>query len=389
MVVHPPPRRARVATAVVFAVHAAVFAAWTPHIPAVKDRLALGDGTLGLTLLGAPVGSVGAMLLVGGWVARWGSRRVVLVAFLAYGAASPLLGLAWAPWALFAGLALWGGFQGALDVAMNSQGIAVEAGYGRPILSGFHAWWSFGAFVGVGLGALAIATGLDLATQMFVAAGVVLLLALPLTRAMLGDDHAVDGHRLGLPWRDRRVLLLGAIMFAGLLCEGAVGDWAALYLRDTVGVPAERAGWGYAVFAALMLLGRAMGDRWVARFGAARVVGCLAGFGAVGLAVALVVGEFWVALVGFGAFGLGLACIVPVGFSAAAAQSDAHAAQAIAGVATAGWAGFLLGPPLIGLVADASSQSRALAVLPVLCLCVVLGARSLGQGRPGPDHRPR
>ncbi|WP_143532117.1 MFS transporter [Saccharothrix sp. ALI-22-I] len=381
--VHPPPRRARVATAIVFAVHAAVFAAWTPHIPAVKDRLELNDGTLGLTLLGAPVGSVIAMLLVGGWVARWGSRRVVLAMFVAYGVASPLLGLAWEPWALFVGLALWGGFQGALDVAMNSQGIAVEAGYGRPILSSFHAWWSFGGFLGVGLGAVAIAVGLDLTTQMFVVTGLVLLLALPLTRAMLGDDHAVDEHKLGLPWRDKRVLLLGAIMFAGLLCEGAVGDWAALYLRETVGVTAERAGWGYAVFAALMFLGRVMGDRWVVRFGAARVVGGLAAVGALGMAVALVVGEFWMALVGFGAFGLGLACIVPVAFTAAAAQSDAHAAQAIAGVATAGWAGFLLGPPLIGLLSHVSSQSWALAILPVLCLGVVLGARSLG-GRPHP-----
>lgn len=374
-------RRARVATAIVFAVHAAVFAAWTPHIPAVKDRLELNDGTLGLTLLGAPVGSVAAMLLVGGWVARWGSRRVVLGTFVGYGLASPLLGLAWEPWALFAGLALWGGFQGALDVAMNSQGIAVERGYGRPILSSFHAWWSFGGFVGVGLGAVAITAGLDLTTQMVVVTGLVVLLAWPLTRAMLGDDHSVDEHRLGLPWRDRRVLLLGAIMFAGLLCEGAVGDWAALYLRETVGVPAERAAWGYAVFAALMFVGRVMGDRWVVRFGAARVVGGLAAVGAVGLAVALVVGEFWLALVGFGAFGLGLASIVPVAFSAAAAQSDAHAAQAIAGVATAGWAGFLLGPALIGLLAHASSQSWALAVLPVLCLGVVLGSRSLG-GRP-------
>lgn len=378
---HGVPRRARVATAIVFAVHAAVFAAWTPHIPAVKDRLELNDGTLGLTLLGAPVGSVVAMLLVGRWVARWGSRRVVLAMFLGYGVASPLLGLAWEPWALFAGLAVWGGFQGALDVAMNSQGIAVEAGYGRPILAGFHAWWSFGGFVGVGLGALAIAVGLDLTAQMVVVTGVVLLIAVPLTRAMLGDDHAVDEHRLGLPWRDRRVLLLGGVMFAGLLCEGAVGDWAALYLRDTVGVSAERAGWGYAVFAAMMFVGRVMGDRWVVRFGAARVVGGLAAVGAVGLAVALAVGGFWLALGGFGVFGLGLACIVPVAFSAAAAQSEAHAAQAIAGVATAGWAGFLLGPPLIGLVAHASSQGWALAILPVLCLGVVLGARSLGGGR--------
>ncbi|MBB5956761.1 MFS family permease [Saccharothrix tamanrassetensis] len=372
-----PPRKARVATAIVFAVHASVFGAWTPHIPAVKEHLGLNDGTLGLTLLGAPVGSVVAMLLAGNAVARWGSRRVVLLMLLGYGLVSPALGLAWSAGALFAALALWGAFQGALDVAMNSQGIAVEQGYRRPILSGFHAWWSFGGFVGVGLGALLIGSGVDLTTQMLVSTGVVFLAAWPLTRAMLGDDHAVDDHRLGLPWRDKHVLVLGAIMFAGLLCEGAVGDWAALYLKETVGVTAESAGWGYAVFAVLMFVGRVMGDRWVLRFGASRVVATLAAAGALGLGVALVVGGFWSALVGFGLFGLGLACIVPVAFSSAAAQSDAHAGQAIAGVATAGWAGFLLGPPLIGLLAHGTSQTLALGILPLLCLAVVFGARAL------------
>jgi fucose permease len=297
--------------------------------------------------------------------------------FVGYGLMSPTLGFAWSPVALFVALALWGGVQGALDVAMNSQGIAVEAGYGRPILSSFHACWSLGGFVGVGLGAVAIGFGVDLKSQMLVVTVLVVASAWPLTRMMLGDDHAVDEHKLGLPWRDRRVLVLGAIMFAGLLCEGAIGDWAALYLKETVGVSAERAGLGYAVFAALMFAGRAMGDRWVLRFGPARVVGLLAGVGAVGLAVALVVGEFWPALVGFGAFGLGLACIVPVAFSSAAAQSDAHAAQAIAGVATAGWVGFLLGPPVIGVLAHATSQSWALGILPLLCVGVMLGARSL------------
>nr|BFE49779.1 MFS transporter [Saccharothrix mutabilis subsp. capreolus] len=362
-----------------FALHAAVFAAWTPHIPAVKEELGLNDGTLGLTLLGAPVGSVVAMLLVGNAVAKWGSRRVVLLMFLGYGLTSPLLGIAWTAWALFVALALWGAFQGALDVAMNSQGIAVENAYGRPILSSFHAWWSFGGFVGVGLGAVAISFGVDLTGQMTAVTVLVALVAWPLSRAMLGDDHAVDEHKLGLPWRDKRVLVLGAIMFAGLLCEGAVGDWAALYLKETVGVSAEAAGWGYAVFAMLMFVGRVMGDRWVLRFGPARVVASLAAVGAVGLGVALVVGQFGVALVGFGLFGLGLACIVPVAFSSAAAQSDAHAAQAIAGVATAGWAGFLLGPPLIGLLAHATSQSLALGILPVLCLGVVLSARALSR----------
>jgi MFS family permease len=372
-----PPRTARIATALVFAIHAAVFASWTPHIPEVKERLGLNEGTLGLALLGAPVGSVVAMLVVGSLVARFGSRRVVLATFLGYAAVSPALGAAWSPAALFAALALWGGFQGALDVAMNSQGIAIEQRYGRPILSSFHAWWSFGAFVGVGLGALAIVAGLRLDVQMIIATVVLVLVSWPLVRLMLDDDHSVDEHKLALPWRDRRVLLLAGVMFGGLLCEGAVGDWAALYLRDSIGVAPQRAGLGYSVFAVTMFLGRVMGDRWVARFGAVKVVAVLAAVGAVGFGSALLVSQFWFALVGFAAMGLGIACVVPVVFSSAAAQSDSHAGHAIAGVATAGWAGFLLGPPLIGLLAHSTSLSTALAVLPLLCLGIALGSRAI------------
>ncbi|MET1071434.1 MAG: MFS transporter [Umezawaea sp.] len=371
------PKVARVSTALVFAVHAAVFAAWTPHIPEVKDRLGLNDGTLGLALLGAPVGSVIAMLAAGGAIAKWGSKRVVLLTFVAYALISPALGFVPAPVWLFVALAFWGGFQGALDVAMNSQGIAVETAYGRPILSSFHAWWSAGAFVGVGIGALAVALGVDLRAQMIAFTVVLLVLAWPLTRGMFGDDRAVDEHKLGLPWRDRRVLLLGAVMFGGLLCEGAIGDWAAVYLRDTIEVPVGQVGLGYAVFAVMMFLGRVGGDGWVARFGPARVVGGLAAAGGIAFGVALVAGQFWLALVGFGVFGLGIACVVPVVFSSAAAQSDAHAGQAIAGVATAGWAGFLLGPPLIGLLSHATSLPLALGVLPVCCLGIAVAARSL------------
>jgi MFS family permease len=370
-------RTARVVTAVVFAVHAAVFASWTPHIPVLKAALGLDDGTLGLALLGAPVGSVGAMLLAGRAVARLGSGRVVLATLLGYAACSPLLGLAPSGPALFGALALWGAFQGALDVAMNAQAIAVEERRGRPILSSFHAWWSFGGFTGVGLGALAITAGIGLAAQMAVLGVLVALAAWPLSRLMLRGDHAVEEHRLALPWQDRRVLLLGAITFAGLLCEGAVGDWAAVYLRDAVGVAAESAGLGYAVFAGAMFVGRALGDRWVARFGPGAVVGVLAALGALGLGAALLAGGLWPALVGFGLFGLGIACIVPVAFSAAAAGSEAHAGQAIAGVATAGWAGFLLGPPLIGFLSHATSLTTALTLLPLLCLGIVLGARTL------------
>jgi MFS family permease len=371
------PRAARVTTSIVFVLHAALFASWTPHIPLVKERLGLDTGGLGLALLGAPLGSMIALALVGGLIARWGSRRGVLVLLIANALAAPLLGLAWHPVALFVALAILGGCQGGLDVAMNSQGVEVERAYGKSILVSFHAFWSLGAFAGAALGSLAIRLGVGLTAQMVGFGAVIVAAAWFLTRPMFPDASTAGEHHFAAPWRDLRVLLLGGLMFAGLLCEGAVGDWAAVYLREDLAVPAASAGLGYAVFAIMMMVGRALGDRWVARYGPVRVVAVTAAIGGVGLAFGLLVGRPWAALIGFGAFGLGIACIVPIIFSVAATRSAAHAGQAIAGASTVGWTGFLLGPPLIGFLAHGTSLPLALAVLPALSFVIVVGSRAL------------
>ena len=371
------PRVARATTSTVFVLHAALFASWTPHIPLVKERLGLDTGGLGLALLGAPLGSLVALALVGGLIARWGSRRSVLVLLVANALAAPLLGLAWHPVALFVALAVFGACQSGLDVSMNSQGVAVERAYGKSILVSFHAFWSLGAFAGAALGSLAIRLGVGLTGQMVGFGALVAVAAWFLTRPMFEDVSNAEEHRFAAPWQDRRVLLLGGLMFAGLLCEGAAGDWAAVYLREDLAVPAASAGLGYAVFAIMMVVGRGLGDRWVARYGPVRVVAVTAAIGAVGLAFGLAVGRPWAALVGFGAFGLGIACIVPIIFSVAATRSAGHAGQAIAGASTVGWFGFLLGPPLIGFLAHGTSLPVALAVLPALCFVIVVGSRAL------------
>jgi len=370
--------RARVATATVFALHAVVFGSWTPHIPLVKDRIGLHDGTLGLALLGAPVGSVLAMTVVGTVIARWGSRRVMIATMVGYGLAAPALGLADSLARLFLALLLLGAFQGSLDIAMNAQAVAVETAYGRPIMSSFHACWSLGAFVGAGIGTVAVGLGVGLAPQLL-AIGVAFALASPyLARPLVRDDQATDDHhRIVLPWGNRWLLLLGGIMFASLLCEGAAADWTAVYLHDALSAPTEVAGLGYVSFAVAMFAGRAMGDRWVARYGGGRLVGVLAGAGAVALGTALLLGRPVPALAGLAVYGLGLALVVPVCFSAAAATGGSHAGHSIAAVATAGWVGFLLGPPAIGSLARATSLPLALGVLPALCAGIALGAPHL------------
>src|SRR6202011_6055836 len=157
--------------------------------------------------------------------------------------------------ALFVALALWGAFQAALDVAMNAQGVAVERGYGRPILASFHACWSMGTFVGVGLGVLALGWGVDLGAQMAVFAAVLVAVSWPVTRLMLPGDRSPAGHGFAPPWRQRRLLALGGLMFVGLLCEGAAGDWSAVYLRESLAASPQVAGLGYSAFAVAMFAG--------------------------------------------------------------------------------------------------------------------------------------
>ena len=152
----------RAATLAIFVSHGLLFASWTAHIPQIKDHLGLSDGALGFALLGAPLGSVTAMLIVAHLLPRLGSRRMVQITLLGYCLAGPLVGLAGSFVALFAALFAWGAFQGSLDVSMNTQAVTVELAAGRPLMSGFHASWSIGAFAGAGIGALGVAAGVSL-----------------------------------------------------------------------------------------------------------------------------------------------------------------------------------------------------------------------------------
>lgn len=381
----PAARYARRANSMIFALNALIFAAWTPHIPVIKDRLGLHEGTLGLALLGAPVGALIAVFVVGSALARWGSVRVLRVTMICFAAAAPLVGLADSLPALFATLVIFGAGQGAMDVSMNTQAVTVEHRYGKPIMSSFHATWAAGATIGAGLGSLALAIDVPLVLQQSVLGVIMIGGMIVAGRWLYPDDHVPEAEpgRSGggrFSWISPRLVMIAAIMFAALLCEGAAADWSPLYLRDHVGAPEEVAGLSYAAFAAAMFVGRAFGDRWVARFGGARVVAVLAAIGGAGLAVGLLTGQIGIVLAGLALYGLGLACIVPVCLSAAAVEAGRTGASAGPALALAdgtGRTGFLLGPTLIGGLAHATSLPLALGVLPLFCVGIVLAARTL------------
>ncbi len=372
-------RRAQTAVALVFVAHGLLFASWAAHIPHVKARLGVGDGELGVALLGAPVGSVSAIGLMAVCVPRFGSRRMVTIALVGYCLSGVLVGLAGSVAALFGALFVWGAFQGGLDIAMNTQAISVERAKQRTIMNRMHAYWGVGAFVGAGIGTAAVAAGVGLTAQLLVLGALTLAGALAVCPRLVPDPpHVPDVPEPGVKPARRlspAMLLLGAIAFASMLCEGASADWSSVYLRDALHTGAGVGGLGYTAFALAMVLVRIFGDRLVERLSARVLLPGLAALATAVFAVALAVGAAPAAVVGFFFLGLGLGTVVPSAFSAAGRLPNVHPGIGVAAVSGLGWAGFVCGPPLIGQLSGALSLPAALVAIPLLTAFVTVATR--------------
>jgi fucose permease len=377
----------QVAVTAIFVVHGLLFASWTAHIPQVQAHLGLTYGTLGIALLGAPIGSVCAMVASSYLLPRLGSRRIVQIALVGYCATGPVVGIVASLPALLGALMVWGAFQGSLDVAMNTQGITAERASGRMLMSGLHGSWSVGAFAGAGIGALAVGAGIALTPQLLVLGTMALLAGGLLTVQMLPDaisrrpisGQPHDAAKLAPPtsrpvsrWSGGMVFL-GGIAFASMLCEGAAANWASVYLSGPLHARGAVPGLAYTAFAFAMLVVRFSGNRLLSRYRADRLLPALALVATAGFAAALLVARPAAALAGFACLGIGLASVVPAVFSAAGRIPGLHPGTAVATVSACGWAGYVCGPPLIGRVASAASLPAALGLLPVLTGFIVIG----------------
>lgn len=357
---------ARLAVTSLFLAHGFLFGTWVARIPAVQDELELGEGELGVALLFVTFGAVLAMPVAGWIVAREGSRTTARQTVVVFAALLP--GLALAPNLVLLALALllFGAAAGALDIAMNAHGLEVERRYARPILSSFHAGWSFGGLAGATAGALVAWAGVGLLPH-FAAVAVVVGAAGVLASAALlpaGADRTESPPRLARP--PRRLLALALLAFCGLFAEGAAADWSAVYLAGPLDAGAGLAALGFAAFALAMAVLRLLGDTLTTRWGPVALMrrgGLLA---AGGLGAALLIGHPAAALIGLACMGAGLAAVVPVAFRAAGSLPGLPAGAGIAALTTVGYTAFLVGPPVIGFAAEAAGLPLALGIVVVL-----------------------
>jgi MFS family permease len=375
-------RAGRLAIAAIFFVNGFAFASWVPHIPTVQTRLGLDAGQLGLALLGVAVGALLAMPLAGVLAGRWGSHRVTLLGSLLFCGLVALPVHAPTLPGLVLSLVAFGAANGAMDVAMNAQGVFVERRMGRPILSSLHALFSLGGLAGAGGSMLALAAGLTPSVHMALAAGLGLAVVGGAARWLLPAPAERTAAGPGFVLPRGPLLLLGGMAFLILLTEGAVADWSAVYLRHAVGADSHLAGAGYAFFSLAMAGGRLTGDRLVTALGPVPLLRGGSLLAAGGLGAALVLHHPLAAVLGFGCVGLGLANVIPVLFSSAGRTPGTAPGLAIAAVSTMGYGGLLAGPPLVGLVADHLGLPLALGLL-VLCMALVAAGAALARPRGG------
>lgn len=367
-------RNARWASLSIFFINGVLLSSWVPHIPLVQEKLGLGEGLLGLALLGMAIGALVAMPLSGYLSSRLGSRPVTT--FCAFSLCLSLIFPILAPNLplLILALMVFGASNGALDVAMNAQAVAVEKRFSKPIMSSFHGFFSLGGLTGSGLGGLALASGVSEHLHVFFVAGLMSIAILLTFRAFLAKE--ADASKTGSSFvRPTGPLLgLGILAFLVLVAEGAMADWTAVYLKNVLGTGPGLAAAGYAAFSLMMALGRLSGDRLVAGMGPVIVTRITSVIAACGLGIALFLHHPAAAIFGFGAVGLGLSNLVPVLFSAAGRTPGVASSTGIAAVATAGYFGFLAGPPLIGFVAEVSSLRFGLGLVVAAIFIVTLNA---------------
>ncbi|MFJ5078441.1 MFS transporter [Streptomyces sp. NPDC088553] len=388
-------RRARFAVAAVFCVHGSVTGSFATRIPWIQEHAGVSAGQLGLALAFPALGASVAMPLAGAVSHRFGARTALRGLLTLWTLALTLPSLAPNVWGLCAALFVYGATAGMSDVAMNALGVETENRLGKSIMSSLHGMWSAGALIGSAAGTVAAHLGGDARLHHLIAALVLTALGLVFCQGVLDMRSTPDEEpppRFSLP--PKSALIIGAIGFCAVFAEGASLDWSAVYLRDELGSSAGLAAASTTAFALTMTVARLAGDRVVDRFGAVRTVRVGGAVATLGGVLVVLAPHAAVAMAGFGLIGLGVAVVVPLAF-AAAGRSGPNPSQAIAGVATITYTSGLIAPSAIGGIADATSLVFSFGLVTLLALGLVVGAGVLRPGerkaapaKPAPEKAP-
>ncbi len=347
------------------------FASWASRIAAIQQKLNLSDAALGGVLFTLPVGLMVSLPFSGWIITRIGSRKLLLISLPLYAVTLACLGLAHNTLQLIITLFFFGFFSNAMNIAVNTQAVATEKLYGKPIMASFHGLWSLAGFAGAAIGTLMIGYGIDPAVHFSIIL-VLVLAGVAVSYRYLQDDigSVQSGPVFVLP--DNSLIKLGAVAFCSMICEGAMFDWSVIYFKKVIHAENAWVAAGYTAFMSTMAGGRFVADWFSGKFGLRKTLQLSGSLTAIGLITAVVFPVMVPAIIGFMLVGAGVSSVVPLVYSAAGKSGTMSPGVAIAAVSTIGFVGFLVGPPVIGFVAGAFSLRASFMLIAAMGMCVVI-----------------
>lgn len=349
------------------------FASWAARIPDIQARFDLSEGQLGTLLLFLPLGSVIGLPIAGWAVHQFGSRAVVMLGSFAYAMTLPLIGLAPTTWFLIPVLILYGMLGNVMNISLNTQALNLEDQMGKSILASFHGLWSLAGFSGAGLGALMIFLGLSPAQHYAVVMAISFSIIVSAQGYIVKEKKvAKGGGGMVMKKPDALLLRISLISFLGMMAEGCMFDWSGVYFKKVIQSDPSLIALGYVAFMGAMASGRFITDKIAARFTKVAVIQVSGVLIFVGLSLAVLFPTIGVATAGFLLVGLGVASIIPLSYSIAGRSKLYSPSVALALVSTISFFGFLLGPPLIGFIAELFNLKVSFALIAVAGLGITV-----------------
>lgn len=367
----------RFAVGTLFFVQGLIFSSWANRIPDIKHALGLSEAGLGSVLFLIPTGQLCAMALSGYLVGKFGSKKTLSVAALLYPTAMLGLGAVQTVWQLSLGLFLFGMCANMTNISINTQGVGVERIYRRSIMASFHGIWSLAGFTGGLISTLMVGNNIAPFEHFCIIYVFVLIIILIMRSRILPRDTARDANhtrRRVFSKPDKTILILGTIVFGSMICEGTMFDWSGVYFQKIINPPKELVRLGYIAFMFTMAGGRFAADWLVTRFGIVRVLRAAGITIAIGMLTAVIFPYIPTATLGFLLVGIGTSSVVPLSYGLAGKSKSMHPGVAVASVASIGFLGFLIGPPIIGFVAQMSNLRWSFALIAMFGLVTTMMA---------------
>jgi MFS family permease len=365
------PKVVRRAVAAMFFMAGLCFSSWASRTETIQQKLALSDAGFGLVLFALPVGLMLSLPLAGWAVTKVGSRKVLAVALSLYGISLIGLGLVNSVFLLVVNLILFGMASNSVNISVNTQAVATELLYTKPIMASFHGLWSLAGFMGAGIGTFMIGEHIKPAPHFMIIAAVTVV-SVVVCWKYLHNDTGGKREATAFVMPDNSLITLGVIAFCSLVVEGAMFDWSTIYFKKVVMAQGAWVGAGLTAGMCTMAAGRFVADAFSARFGLKITLQLSGLLSMCGILVAVIFPTLVPAIIGLMLIGAGISSVVPMVYSAAGRSTTMQPGPAIAAVSTIGFIGFLIGPPVIGFLAEASSLKMSFLFLAVMALLVVV-----------------